>query len=144
MNLTLPKLVKLTLIICMAAFIASCKDDDKDEEPVTIDATWQALTEQEKDCPDASENSLTTHNCPNDCYTLQLNTDGTWEITRTEAGQVGFTNTGDYTTSGNTLSLCSTATSCTEYTFTLSATELVLTNKDEDTDCTYVAVFERV
>lgn len=141
MNSTLQQLIKLAMVICVFAFVTSCKDDDK-EEPVSIVGTWNAITEGEADCPNSVDSWSETYSCPDHCYSLVLKDDGTWIATRTEAGQVDDTFLGDYTVSGETFSLCSSSTtSCDEFTFTLSATELVLTGPDGD--CTYTVIFER-
>ncbi len=139
-------------LLTVTALLFSCK---KEATP-SIVGTWKATRIETKGCTKSTDNKILQLGA-NDCtveggieYCLTilyvLNLDGTFTYSNTTK-IAGFpfseTKKGTYTVTGNKLTLCESNGACSDGTFTLSASTLVVETADKNNGCTNIVNLTR-
>jgi Domain of unknown function (DUF5004) len=142
-------------VVALLTFVASVFSCKKEGTP-SIVGTWKATRMETKSCTKSTDNRILELGA-NDCtvvggieYCLTivyvLNLDGTFTYsnnTKIAGFPFSETKSGTYTVSDNKLTLCETNAACSDGTFTLSTSTLIVDTVDKSSGCTNIVKLTR-
>lgn len=122
--------------------LVSCGDDDDEGGQASIVGTWGLIKEEVIGCNDPAENSSETLTCTEDnCEQLIFATDGT--VTSRDVTPTGvFAGEGDYSISGNRLTINFFVAET--FTYSATATTLVITSDPQADGCVEIETYQRL
>ncbi|MBL6447655.1 hypothetical protein JMN32_15160 [Fulvivirga sp. 29W222] len=132
----------VALLVGVSLGLASCSEDDEPEvliDPSVLIGTWNAVSQQYKDCPDAANNATNTCGTQDFCFIISFNEDGTY--TEQQFGSATVDD-GNYNAMEGILSGCFTYKGCQNWIFSVSGDKLTL-QQVNSTECSEVLTFTK-
>jgi len=142
-------------LLLISVLLVSCSKEDSD----TIESNvWNAITLEEAQCADTDDNELLRSwlptNCTaaeTDCMSFEISFDaesGEYAVTERETennGEVDIeTDSGTYTITDNTISICEESNDCQVYTFTIDGNTMTWSSEgDNGEGCQEVVTFTK-